>query len=71
MTSDDWVLAVKPGALHLPHAWFAWLQLEEQAAGFEQLGDPKLDGNPIMDASWQLLTSICLGPLSCACLLLT
>ena len=86
-TADDWVVAVKPVALYLPHEWFAWLQLEEQAAGFEQLeefwenhpmGDPKLDGNPIMDASWQqtcsaqlLLTSICLGPISCACLLLT
>lgn len=61
-TAGDWVLAVKPVALYLPHEWFAWLQLEEQAAGFEQLeefwenhpmGDPKLDGNPIMDASWQ------------------
>ena len=84
-TADDWVLTVKPVALYLPHEWFAWLQLEEQAAGFRQLeefwenhpmGDPKLDGNPVMDASWQqpcsvqlLLTSICLGPLRAACFL--
>ena len=60
-TADDWVVSVKPVALYLPHEWFAWLEMEEQAAGFGQLeefwdshsmDDPKLDGNPVMDASW-------------------
>ena len=55
-TADDWVVTVKPVALYLPHEWFACLQLEEQAAGFEQLegfwenhpmADPKLDCHPI------------------------
>ena len=56
-TPDDWVLSMK----YLPHEWFAWLQTEEQAAGWLQLhdfwdshsmDDPKLDGSPVMDASW-------------------
>lgn len=54
-TSDDWTLSVKPVAMYLPHEWFGWLQMEEQAAGFDCLEgfwaghcrtDPKLDGNP-------------------------
>ena len=60
-TPDDWVLSMKPVSLYLPHEWFAWLQTEEQAAGWLQLhdfwdshstDDPKLDGSPVMDASW-------------------
>ena len=52
---------MKPVALYLPHEWLAWLQTEEQAAGWLQLHDfrdshsmdgPKLDGSPVMDASW-------------------
>lgn len=61
-TLDGWAQSTKSVALYLPHEWFAWLEMEEQAAGFNDLqefwdshnmGGPKLDGNPVMAASWQ------------------
>eukprot|EP00435_Cladocopium_sp_Y103_P032670 s2929_g8.t1 len=72
-TADDWVVSFKPVALYLPHEWFAWLEMEEQAAGFQKLeefwdihsmDDPKLDGNPVMDASWLLIQKLFTKPLT-------
>ena len=38
------VKSVKPVAMYLPHEWFAWLEMEEQAAGFDCL--ERLLGKP-------------------------
>ena len=62
-TSDGWVPSVKPIGLYLPHEWFAWLSLEEQAAGFQELEtfwashsmeDSKLDSrfNILLDSTF-------------------
>eukprot|EP00435_Cladocopium_sp_Y103_P021853 s4938_g5.t1 len=69
-TSDDWTLSVKPVAMYLPHEWFAWLEMEEQAAGFDcleefwrshNMEDPKLDGNPVADEPQKFLPLILHG----------
>ena len=60
-TSDDWTFTMKPIALFLPHEWFAWLEGQEVASGFDELesfwkehkrDDPKLELNPICEEAW-------------------